>query len=74
MAQIEDPLNLARFTNPDYRLVTLILIRAGLRVTDAVRLPRDCVVTDADGTPYLLRQPQDETPGPGSRSTSSSTP
>jgi len=53
MAQIEDPVNLARFTNPDYRLVTLILIRAGLRVTDAVSLPRDCVVTDADGAPYL---------------------
>lgn len=28
MAQIEDPANLARFTNPAYRLVTLILIRA----------------------------------------------
>jgi integrase len=53
MAQIEDPANLARFTNPAYRLVTLILIRAGLRVTDALSLPRDCLVTDADGAPYL---------------------
>ena len=53
MAQIEDPANLARLTNPAYRLVTLILIRAGLRVTDAVSLPRDCVVADADGAPYL---------------------
>jgi integrase len=53
MAQIEDPANLARFTNPAYRLATLILIRAGLRVTDALSLPRDCVVTDADGAPYL---------------------
>lgn len=53
MAQIEHPDNLARFTNPAYRLVTLILIRAGLRVTDALRLLHDCVVTDADGAPYL---------------------
>jgi hypothetical protein len=40
MTQIEDPANLARFTNPAYRLATLILIRAGLRVTDALSLPR----------------------------------
>lgn len=53
MVQIEDPANLARFTNPTYRLATLILIRAGLRVTDALSLPRDCLVTDADGAPYL---------------------
>jgi len=53
MAQIEDPANLARFANPSYRLATLILIRAGLRVTDALSLPRDCLVTDADGAPYL---------------------
>jgi integrase len=53
MAQIEDPANLARFTNPAYRLVTLILIRTGLRVTDALSLPRDCLVTDAEGAPYL---------------------
>lgn len=53
MAQIEDPANLARFTNPAYRLATLILIGAGLRVTDALSLPRDCLVLDADGAPYL---------------------
>ena len=53
MAQIEHPDNLARFTNPAYRLVTLILIRAGLRVTDALSVSRDCVVLDADGAPYL---------------------
>ena len=53
MAQIEHPDNLARFANPAYRLVTLILIRTGLRVTDALRLSCDCVVTDADGAPYL---------------------
>jgi integrase len=53
MAQVEHPDNLARFTNPAYRLVTLILIRAGLRVTDALTVSRDCVVIDADGAPYL---------------------
>ncbi|NMM25128.1 MAG: tyrosine-type recombinase/integrase [Phycicoccus sp.] len=53
MTQIEDPEALARWTNPAYRLVTLILIRCGLRVTDALRLPADCLVTDADGAPYL---------------------
>lgn len=53
MAQIEDPAHLARFANPAYRLVTLILIHAGLRVTDTLNLPRDCLVTDADGAPYL---------------------
>ena len=28
-------------------------MRCGLRVTDAPRLPSDCVITDADGAPYL---------------------
>jgi len=53
MAQIEHPDNLARWTNPAHRLVTLILIRCGLRVTDALRVTHDCVVTDAEGAPYL---------------------
>ena len=53
MAQIERPENLARWGNPAYQLVTLILIRCGLRVTDALTMPHDCVVTDAGGAPYL---------------------
>lgn len=53
MAQIEHPDALAQWTNPAYRLVTLILIRCGLRITDALRLPADCLVTDTDGAPYL---------------------
>jgi len=53
MAQVEHPDNLARFTNPAYRLTTLILIRCGLRVSDALKLPPDCVVADSDGAPYL---------------------
>ncbi len=53
MAQVEQPGNLDRQDNPAYRLITLILIRCGLRVSSAVNLPFDCVVTDADGAPYL---------------------
>ena len=53
MAQVENPGNLARQRDPAYRLATLILIRCGLRVSDALRLPFDCVVTDDSGAPYL---------------------
>lgn len=53
MAQIEHPDNLDRWTDPAHRLVTMILIRCGLRVTDALRLPHDCVVADAEQAPYL---------------------
>ena len=54
MAQVEQPANLARQDNPAYRLITLILIRCGLRISDALGLAFDCIVTDADGAPYLL--------------------
>jgi len=53
MAQVEDPSNLERQDNPAYRLITLILIRCGLRITDATAIPSGCVVRDADGAPYL---------------------
>lgn len=53
MAQLEHPDSLDRFANPAYRLVTVILMRGGLRITDALRLRGDCVTTDADGAPYL---------------------
>lgn len=53
LAQIEQPSSLDRWDSPAYRLVTLILIRCGLRVGDAVKVPFDCVVSDADGAPYL---------------------
>lgn len=53
MAQVEQPGNLAREENPAYRLATLILIRCGLRVSDALRLPFDCVAADDVGAPYL---------------------
>lgn len=53
MAQLEDPDHLARFPDPAHRLITIILMRCGLRITDALRLRSDCVVTDAEGAPYL---------------------
>ena len=53
MAQVEHPGNLDRWDNAAYRLVTLILIHCGLRVSDALRLERDCIACDADGAPYL---------------------
>ncbi len=53
MAQVEDPRNLDRWDNSAYQLVTLILIRCGLRISDALRLEHDCVITDAGQAPYL---------------------
>jgi integrase len=53
MTQLEDPDNLARFADPAHRLITIILMRCGLRVTDTLRLRSDCVVADAEGAPYL---------------------
>ena len=53
MTQLEHPDNLDRWDNPTYRLITIILMRCGLRITDALRLRGDCTTTDADGAPYL---------------------
>ncbi len=53
MAQVEAPTNLDRWPNPDGRLVTLILIRCGLRASDACMLAFDCLLHDGQGAPYL---------------------
>jgi integrase len=53
MTQLEHEANLDRWDNLAYRLITVILMRCGLRVTDALRLASDCIVTDADNAPYL---------------------
>ncbi len=53
MAQLERPDNLDRWNIPAYQLATLILMRCGLRITDALGLPGDCIVRDANGAPYL---------------------
>jgi integrase len=53
MAQLEQPANLDRWPDPVGKLVTLILMRCGLRIGDALRLPLGCIVRDADNAPYL---------------------
>ena len=52
-AQLEDPANLGKWENPAYQLITIILMRCGLRITDATAIPSGCVVRDAAGSPYL---------------------
>jgi integrase len=53
MAQVEAPANLDRWPHPEGRLVTLILIRCGLRASDACTLGFDCLLHDGQGAPYL---------------------
>jgi len=53
MAQLERSDNLSRWNIAAYQLVTLILMGCGLRITDALGLPGDCLVRDANGAPYL---------------------
>jgi integrase len=53
MAQVEQPDNLDRWHNPDSQLLTVILMRCGLRVGDASKVAFDCLVRDGDGAPYL---------------------
>jgi integrase len=54
MAQIEQPTNLERWNSPEGKLITIILVRCGLRITDACTLPFDCVKYDGQRAPYLL--------------------
>lgn len=53
MAQVEDPANLRRWEHPAHELATLVLMRCGLRITDALKVSFDCTVRDAEGAPYL---------------------
>lgn len=53
MAQLEDPENLAKWNDPTYELITVILMRCGLRITDTLGLPTDCIIYDGEGAPYL---------------------
>ena len=53
MNQIEQPANLDRWTDPQGRLITIIMINAGLRVSDACTLGFDCLIHDGRGAPYL---------------------
>jgi integrase len=53
MAQVEQPANLDRWHDPGSRLLTIVLMRCGLRVGDATKIAFDCIVRDEDGAPYL---------------------
>lgn len=53
MAQLGSPENLAKLTDPRWRLLFPLLMETGLRVGDALHLPQDCVVVDAQNAPYL---------------------
>jgi integrase len=53
MSQLEDQANLSRWDNPAHQLITVILMRCGLRISSAVTLAFDCVIRDAEGAPYL---------------------
>ena len=53
IAQVEQPASLDRWDNPAYRLITVILIRCGLRISSASGIAFDCAVTGPDGAPYL---------------------
>jgi integrase len=53
MTQLEQPASLDSWPSPEGRLVTLILIRCGLRVSSACTLAFDCLIHDGQGAPYL---------------------
>ncbi|TWP32356.1 tyrosine-type recombinase/integrase, partial [Leekyejoonella antrihumi] len=53
MAQLEAPTAMATWADPAKALITIILIRCGLRVGDATTLAYDCLVVDEQGGGYL---------------------
>ena len=60
MAQVEAPANLDHWPTREGRLITIILIRCGLRATDACTLPFDCLLHDGQRRPLpALLQQQD---------------
>ncbi|MFF3159914.1 tyrosine-type recombinase/integrase [Streptomyces sp. NPDC057910] len=53
MTQVESEDNLDRWMDPAGRLITLILMRCGLRISSALTLDFDCLIHDAQEAPYL---------------------
>jgi integrase len=53
MAQVEDPANLDKWGDPARRLITVILIQCGLRISSALTLAFNCTARDPQGAPYL---------------------
>ena len=54
MAQVELPANLDRWNSPERRLMTLIMIRGGLRLASVATIAFDCLRHDGQAAPYLL--------------------
>jgi len=54
MRQIEAPENIARLPDETSRAAVTLMIKTGLRIMDATRLPFEPVVHDAVGAPVLL--------------------
>ena len=54
MAQVELPANLDRWNSPERRLMTLIMIRGGLRLASVTTVGFDCLRHDGQAAPYLL--------------------
>ncbi|WP_436763305.1 tyrosine-type recombinase/integrase [Streptosporangium sp. V21-05] len=52
-AQVEVSANLDRWRYPEGRLITLIVIRGGLRISSASNLAFDCLLHGGQGAPYL---------------------
>jgi hypothetical protein len=71
MAQVEAPTNLDRWPHPQGRLLTLILIRCGLRASDACTLAFDCLIHDGQGAPTCATSTTRCAARPPSRSTMS---
>ena len=66
MAQVENPASLSLWGDPMRYLITLILIRCGLRISDACQAPPRLHRARREHRPLpALLQPQDETRGPG---------
>jgi len=53
MTQVESPACLERWPDPAGQLVTVILIRCGLRISSALTLNFDCLLYDGQRAPYL---------------------
>ena len=51
MQQVEDEARLARWDSPAYRLITLILVQCGLRISAALTLAFNCVARDSQSAP-----------------------
>jgi len=52
-AQLDDSATLARLTDPQVRIVYLVMRHGGLRIGSACSLSFDCLLTDPGGQPWL---------------------